>query len=433
VTDEARTARGPSGLVPAAGARLRKALAAGLGARHGAAAWFALSALRRGGGPGDALRAYRAQLWWESGDGARAEAAWRRLAQRSPANPDWPLWLSNAARTRGEFAAAERILVEARERGAGGPALEMTIEHYGRWLRRSNIAPAEAEALVNDPEAPPYRLLHASIFLSTEGRLDLARRGLARVADHPRHGRQARTELAALDSIERAGLQLSLPGTLSPARPHVLVRQRGPDTLVVVFMPPAGGFGATANAIQAMLGAKPPNALYLYDSKALYHLAGTDRFGPGYSAMVEGLRRLAAELGVRRVVTLGPSAAGFTAIRAGIDIGADSVVAAGAVTSMTAEAMHADGRMPGTRTRLLDCVPEQARDLKPDLVERNGRTRVHLFYGDSNREDSMHAHHLSGVPGVTLHPIEDLGMHDPFGELLLRGRTDALEPLLAGN
>jgi hypothetical protein len=430
---EAAAPRRPAGFVPAAGDGLRKALSAALGAKHGAAAWFALSALRRGGGPGDAARAYRAQLAWERGDSARAEAAWRRLAGRSPGNPDWPLWLSNAAATRGEFAAAERILVEARERGAGGPALEMTIEHYGRWLRRSNIAPAEAEALVNDPGAPPYRLLHASIFLSTEGRLDLARRGLARVADHPRHGRQARTELAALDTLDRNGLQSSLPGTLSPARPHVLVRQPRSDTLVIVFMPPAGGFGGTANAIQAMLGTDPPNALYLYDSHALYHLAGTDRFGPGYSAMLDGLRGLAAELAAARVVTLGPSAAGFTAIRVAIDIGADSVIAAGAVTSMTSAAMHADGRMPGTRSRLLECVPEQARDLKPDLVERGGRTRVHLFYGDSNREDGMHAHHLSGVPGVTLHPIADLGMHDPFGELLLRGETGALEPLLAGD
>jgi hypothetical protein len=136
---------------------------------------------------------------------------------------------------------------------------------------------------------------------------------------------------------------------------------------------------------------------------------------------------------VARVVTLGPSAAGFTAIRAGIDIGADAVVAAGAVTSMTAEAMHADGRMPGTRSRLLESVPEQARDLKPDLIARGGRTRAHLFFGDSNREDSMHAHHLRDVPGVTLHPIADLGMHDPFGELLLRGETDGLGPLLAGD
>ncbi|MEA3050894.1 MAG: hypothetical protein QOG84_2730 [Sphingomonadales bacterium] len=430
---EAGAPRRPAVFVPAAGDGLRKALAAALGAKHGGAAWFALSALRRGGGPGDAARAYRAQLAWERGDSARAEAAWRGLAGRSPGNPDWPLWLSNAAATRGEFAAAERILVEARERGAAGPALEMTIEHYGRWLRRSNIAPAEAEALVNDPGAPPYRLLHAAIFLSTEGRLDLARQGLARVAGHPRHGRQARTELAALDALERGGLQASLPGTLSPARPHVLVRRPGSDTLVIVFMPPAGGFGGTANAIQAMLGTNPPHALYLYDSKALYHLAGTDRFGDGYSAMVDGLRRLGGELGVRRVVTLGPSAAGFTAIRVGLDIGADAVVAAGAVTSMTAEAMHADGRMPGTRSRLLESVPEQARDLKPDLVARAGRPRVHLFYGDSNREDGMHAHHLSGVPGVTLHPIADLGMHDPFGELLLRGETGALEPLLAGD
>jgi hypothetical protein len=424
--------RRPSGIVPAAGDGVRKALVAGLGARHGAAAWFALSALRRGGRPVDAVRAYRAQLAWEQGDSARAEAGWRRLAERTPRNPDWPLWLSNAARTRGEFATAERILVEARRRGAEGPALEMTIEHYGRWLRRSNIAPTEAEALVNDPGAPPYRLLHAAIFLSTEGRLDLARRGLARVADHPRHGRQARTELAALDALERNGLETSLPGTLSPARPYVLVRQPRSDTLVIVFMPPAGGFGATANAIQAMLGAKPPNALYLYDSNALYHLAGTDRFGAGYAAMVDGLRALAAELGARRVVTLGPSAAGFTAIRAGIAIGADAVVAAGAVTSMTAEAMHADGRMPGTRTRLLECVPEEARDLKPDLLALGGRTPIHLFYGESNREDKAHAQHLRDVAGVALHPIADLGMHDPFGELLLRGCTDALEPLLAG-
>lgn len=420
------------GVAPAAGARLRKALVAGLGTRHGTAAWFALSALRRGGAPADVVRAYRAQLLWERGDSAGAETAWRRLAERAPRNPDWPLWLSNAARTRGDFAAAERILAEARERGASGPALEMTLEHYGRWLRRSNIAPAEAEALVRDPEAPPYRLLHASIFLSTEGALGLAREGLGRVADHPRHGRQARTELAALDALEQAGLQGSLPGTLSPARAFVLVPRPRSDTLVIVFMPPAGGFGATANATQAMLGRAPLNACYLYDSKALYHLAGTDRFGDGYGAMIEGLKRLARELRARRVVTLGPSAAGFTAIRAGIDIAADAAIAAGGVTSMAADAMLADGRLPGTRARLLECVPEQARDLRPELVALAGRMPIHLFYGEGNREDAMHARHIDGVPGVRLHRIEGLGMHDPLGELLLRGQTAALEPLLAG-
>jgi hypothetical protein len=417
-------------LAPAAGARLRKALVAALGQKYGAASWFALSALRRGGGAADALHAYRAQLLWERGDSAAAEAMWRGLAARAPRNPDWPLWLSNAARTRGDFAAAERILLDARERGAGGEALGMTIDHYGRWLRRSNVAPAEAEALVRDPDATPYRLLHASIFLSTEGALELARQGLERVAAHPRHGRQARTELAALDALERAGLQAPLPGTLSPARPWVLVRQPRSDTLVIVFMPPAGGFGATANATQAMLGARPPSACYLYDSRGLYHLAGTDRFAAGYAAMVDGLKALAAETGARRVVTLGTSAAGFTAIRAGLDIGADAAIGAGAVTSMTAAAMQADGRLPGTRTRLLECVPEQARDLRPELIAQAGRMPVHLFYGGSNREDAMHARHLAGVAGIILHRIDGLGMHDPLGELLLRGETAVLEPML---
>jgi hypothetical protein len=418
--------------MPAAGAQLRKALAAGLGTRHGNAAWFALSALRRGGGPRDAIAAYRAQILWERGDSKGAEAVWRDLAERAPRNPDWPLWLSNAARTRGDFALAERILLEARARGAGGDALNMTVDHYGRWLRRSNVAPAEAEALVQDPEAPPYRLLHASIFLSTEGALDLARQGLSRVAGHPRHGRQARTELAALDALEGAGLEGSLPGTLSPARPYVLVRQPASDSLVIVFMPPAGGFGATANATQAMLGRTPPNACYLYDSRALYHLAGTDRFGAGYAAMIDGLKKLVAATGAARVITLGASAAGFTAIRAGLDIAADAVIAAGGVTSMTAAAMTADGRLPGTRTRLLDCVPDKARDLRPELVAHGGRMPVHLFYGESNREDAMHAHHLDGIAGVTLHRVDGLGMHDPLGELLLRGETAALEPILSG-
>jgi hypothetical protein len=427
---EGRAVRRRGALAPAAGAGLRKALVAGLGTRRGTAAWFALSALRRGARPGDALRAYRAQMLWERGDSPAAEAMWRELAGRAPRNPDWPLWLSNAARTRGEFAAAERILVEARARGAAGPALEMTIEHYGRWLRRSNIAPAEAEALVRDPEAPPYRLLHASIFLSTEGAFDLARQGLERVADNPRHGRQARTELAALEALERGGLQGSLPGTLSPARPWVLVRQPCSDTLVIVFMPPAGGFGATANATQAMLGRQPPHACYLYDSRALYHLAGTDRFGPGYAAMVDGLKGVIAGSGAGRVVTLGASAAGYTAIRAGLDIGADAAIAAGGVTNMTAVAMAADGRLPGTRARLLDCVPEHARDLRPELVAHGGRMQVHLFYGDANREDAVHARHLAGVAGVTLHRVEGLGVHDPLGELLLRGETAALEPML---
>jgi hypothetical protein len=148
--------------------------------------------------------------------------------------------------------------------------------------------------------------------------------------------------------------------------------------------------------------------------------------------MVDGLKALAAETGARRVVTLGPSAAGFTAIRAGLDIGADVAIGAGAVTSMTAVAMQADGRLPGTRSRLLECVPEQARDLRPELIAEGGRMRVHLFYGGDNREEAMHAEHLADVSGVALHRIDGLGMHDPFGELLLRGETAALEPILGG-
>ncbi len=376
---------------------------------------------------GAARRALLAEQAFSRADMETARKMWQALADDEPYNPNWALRLSQLASATGDHDLAEKILLDARDRGASNPEVDTLIGHYQRWLRRSNTAIGDAIATVADPDASPFKVFFSSVFLSSEGLLEPAREGLKRLANNRRLGSSARAQLAALDILGRTdpSHRANIPGWLSPARNSAIVRAPGSDTVVVAFAPPGGLFGVPVNVLHAML---PPNvnAIYLYDSKQLCHLAGTDRFGPGYQAMIAGLRETIADMGARKVITVGPSAAGFTALCAGLDLGADGVIAFSPPTNTTQENMEKDGRFPSTLYRHLRETPEFSRDLRPQLEARNSCSRIEIYYGDEHPQDRKHAEHLAGVRGVNLNPVSGFGSHDSVSELALRGQLGAL-------
>lgn len=396
-------------------------------ARAGLAAWRRHRALPVARG------AWRAESAWLRGHADAAEREWKSLAAACPGDPLWPERLSEAANLHADYARAEQVVVDAQARGAASDTLDLLAEHYGRFNRRSNSAEDEALAQVDAPTISPLRLFQSAVYLSSIGRIAEARAGLSRLMNHRRMGVGAAAQLRALDLLEAAQRDkpIDIPGWLSPARSSALVREPGADTLVVAFMPPGGLFGVPVNALHAILTPARTHALYLYDSRGLYHLAGTDRFGPGYAAMLGGIRTLSAELGSRRLVTLGLSAAGFTALRAGLDLNADRVIGFAPVSSLAQADMETDARMPAQRQRVLAHLADFTRDLIPEFQASPCRPAITIYYGSGNPQDRWHAERFGQIAGADLRPLPGLASHDPVGHLLLTGREGEIADLVA--
>jgi hypothetical protein len=67
-------------------------------------------------------------------------------------------------------------------------------------------------------------------------------------------------------------------------------------------------------------------------------------------------------------------------------------------------------------------VPDMTVDLRGLLQKAAAPPRVDLYFGSDMPQDRMHAERLSGLPGVTLHPVDGVARHDVAGALLLEGR-----------
>ncbi len=280
-----------------------------------------------------------------------------------------------------------------------------------------------------DPAASLNKVYQAACYLMAQNRLDGARAGFVRLFGHAKYDSLVRGYLAAIDLMAegRAQGRPDVPGWVSPVENSILVREPSSDTLVVGFALPSSALGLTLNAVHAMLSSTGVNALYLYDSRQVFHLAGTDRFGPGYQAMLDGIRALAAELGTRRLITLGGSATGYTAIRAALDLEADGALAFGPVTLMLPTASYGVARSAHTLKRLIEHIRPMMKDLRPLVEAHKPHPRIEIYYSALNRRDRMHAGNLAGLPGVNLHPVAGLARHDCLTEMALRGRRDLLD------
>jgi len=371
----------------------------------------------------------QAELAWWQGDALAAMEHWRALERDQPDRADWPLKISQAASERGDFDAAERVLLDARARGIEDEEVELGLLRYVRVSRRSNSAIDDAETIVAGPAASPNRVYQAAFYLMTQNRLDGARAGLGRLLDHAKYGPLAGGYLAAIELIAEAHAKgrPDVPGWVSPAENSILVREPSSDTLVVGFALPSSALGLPLNAVHAMLSSTGVNALYLYDSQQVFHLAGSDRFGPGYQAMIDGIRALAAELGTRRLITLGGSATGYTAIRTALDLDADGALAFGPATLMTPNASYGVARSAHTLHRLHQYARPMMRDLHELVGPKQPCPRIEIYYSALNRRDRMHAGNLAGLRGVNLNAIRGIRRHDCLTEMARRGYRDLLD------
>jgi tetratricopeptide (TPR) repeat protein len=327
-------------------------------------------------------------------DEAELIVAWARLQQNDAAGAEAAA-LRILAR-RPEFAPAAMIAVEA-ARWQGD--VEKAVAHYRRLAA---IAPEDVRW--------PLRIVDV---LNLGGRVSESRRELesivARwpahrlVAHYLEHG--AVGGLAPGPEPEAASpheAELARPIVVDRPDADVLVAEcRGAEIAVVVFTGMGDRIAVPVVRFDRYLAALGVAAVYLKDFRRILFVKGVQSLGTDYGDTVDGLRDITRRLGAKRVCTIGSSGGGRAAIRYGIDLGASNIVSIGGATG---PAPCLRGAPLITRRTLAHTGPETL-DLKPFLQARQYAAKIALVYATDAAEEAAAARHLSGLPGVSLHPV----------------------------
>jgi hypothetical protein len=161
-------------------------------------------------------------------------------------------------------------------------------------------------------------------------------------------------------------------------------------------------------------------AVYLKDFSRLWFLLGIQSLSGDYHGTLAALRDMLGRLGVKRLCTIGNCDGGFAAIRYGVELRADRVLAFGPPTrAPSASSTKIEQARNFKRSRLAAHVPPDRIDLQPFLKTQGNGAQIELFYDEEDARDRMHALHLSGIPGVTLRPHRDVS-HRVLRRMVLR-------------
>jgi hypothetical protein len=212
------------------------------------------------------------------------------------------------------------------------------------------IEPGDHPAGEADPDVPETAAVEGNAVHTVR---DLLVRGhLARAAAADPHGRLAAL-VAAIAAGETILAELGLNETRAVAadgvlRGVMLAPNEGARHLVVIFGADDGGFVVPL----ALAGPKRQHLLFVQDRQHCLALLGVDRLGDSYDACLANILRIRKHLGARLVYCLGAGGGMYSALRYGLDLGADGVAALGTLTRLQ-QAADLPGKRTARRSRLL--------------------------------------------------------------------------------
>lgn len=312
-----------------------------------------------------------AQAAESAGDLDRALGFYRGLCEIEPANPVWAFQ-------------AVRVL---RKSGRGAEAAEALRQAMRKWPRAS--ARPEITALI--PEIAPSEVQHREALGADCPPDDALRRPL----------------------VEDDGSDF-------------IVALGGRKAAVLVFTGLADRIVLPLPLFDRYMAELDLTTIYLRDRSRIGYFKGVKSLADSYDGTLAKLKSVLDAAGAQQVHTLGNSAGGIGALSFGIDLEARTVLGFSAPVSITRQAADVDRRTAVFAERMLGDIPAERRDLRRRLMERDGATAVHLYYGSEMPEDLYHASTLEGVPGVHLHPLPGLGGH---GALFRMAETSGLRSL----
>ena len=198
----------------------------------------------------------------------------------------------------------------------------------------------------------------------------------------------------------------------------------GSDTALLLFCGARHRVGMHLPLIHRWLARLGASLIYLRDFHGLCYLKGVASLGEDLPATIAALRRILDGLGARQVIGFGCSGGGFGAMRYALELGGDAISMGSPANMEPAFNLHMNHG--AYATMLKTAFPDQQLDMRR-LIEAAARpARTLVVYGDRNWNERIHAEHMAGVRGVTLHPVARYRGHATAAELVRRGEFESL-------
>ncbi len=225
-------------------------------------------------------------------------------------------------------------------------------------------------------------------------------------------GEQGKRFLAAISKLPTYGMHKR--PVISPTHDVVMeVDADQSETLVIYF----GGLGDNMPVMTLMIDAFCAKdnyaAAYLQDKERTLFLNGLSGVSGGFDGALAFLRSKIERHKARRVITIGTSGGGYSAIKFGLALRADRILGFSAPTTLVPTLLDKwrDDRGKLVHRRLTKMFDTAHADLNADVAESGLPDQIHLYYGADMELDRRHAEHLSGHEAVKLYPIPGLSLH----------------------
>ncbi|PWJ12921.1 tetratricopeptide repeat protein [Jannaschia seohaensis] len=375
-----------------------------------------------------------------------AEPVARRAAALDPASAlaHRLIYVSVLRSDRPERAAeAIREALASPTKDPSYPALKMTLagmevedrlaltEAIGkRWPSALGSAGRGGDLTLSGEGARGSKELQAYA-LALEGRLEEAA-ALAQEVEETNVGRHAsvRKELAS-------AVIAKVPGPEARLRPLIeddgseVVRSQPSQTGVTLLglTDLAHQLGYPIRFVDAFCAATGAASLFLRDHSYRLFIGGVGSLAPDREGTIEALRHELVALKTERLIVVGQSSGGFSALRYGRELGAAEIYGFGIPSSIERFLTGPDSRARALIGKLRRTFPPEDLDLRTILPQIPSRAPIELYYGEDRDTDRGHAEDLEGMEGVTLHPQAGFNAHQVMPRLIADGRFQRwLEP-----
>lgn len=343
----------------------------------------------------------------ELGERDRAMAHYRTLVQLEPDNVRWTLAVIRLLAYGGKVREAVQELDEVRRRWPNDPLVHVFAVRFGygiQGLDEPDVGTVP-DAAGNPRPSPGNRSAPLD---------DTVLKELAAL--------RALAELAPTDA------ELLRPLLVDALDQDVIIAEaEGATTAVIVFTGAADKTsGVPLPVFDRYLAALGVTAIYLKDFDRLAYLSGVRSLGDDFDSMLAALGDLRHRYGALHLCTIGSSGGVIAAVRCGVELGAGRIICFAGATSPAPELIEEAhmlrkiARREATARGLRAKLRDEEMDLKPFLGSRSYASRIDFFYGQEMAKDVAHAMRISGLPGVTLHPVPGVNDHDVLRSLIVK-------------
>jgi len=164
----------------------------------------------------------------------------------------------------------------------------------------------------------------------------------------------------------------------------------------------------------------PASLVYLKDFENLAGARGFPTLGPGRPASLAALRRIAEEVGGRRLYALGVSLGGYAALHYGLQLGAEGVLNLAGATDFTPSFVESLEPVSPEYLGVCRVAPDYTVNLRETYAGDPRRPHVIIAYSAGNPRDRQQAERMAGLPNVELVAV-DYAQHNVLDPLIRNG------------